>query len=592
MVHSDQSTVTISDTPSEIKDEKSILPQWFVQFFKPARMVWLGPLLGLLLALPSLFSGYLLDDHFLRQNNVAESVYLKRQPIDYFNFISSESDFNYYRERGILLSWWSGDQFRNRFFRPVASMVHAFEFKYFDNAPWVMHAGLITLWVLLVIVVSLLLKRFCSSPAALGAAIVLFVINDTHAFTIGWISSYNTLLCCVSGMVAFLMFDKWCIKGSIKALLLFIGGFINALLCSEGALALCGYLFAYVLFIHKGNLRQKTLKLVPPVLIAGSYVVFYFAFQFGVKYSGVYFSPADLFTSNGIMIPVKAGALLFSQLLSFPPICMALVPMGATGMIIEVVLLAVLLFLFRKSLFNSPHSSFFFTAMVFSILPFALGPVQDRLLLWSGMGAAGFLAELFSEKQEKKGTVRSITMKSLLFTNTFVSLFLFIPSLFTMVLLEKPSKIAAETITPNPTVVLNTPWDISLWYPPAIGAEMGRKWPDHLYPLYSGADTVSIKRTGERTIEATVARGWFTTPEMERFSRSSRQPFKQGDRVKLDMMSAEIVDATCDGRPLKVRFEFTDALESFTWMQWTKERPVKREVPKMGIEEKLFSRPF
>jgi hypothetical protein len=519
-------------------------------------------------------------------------VYLKRQPLDYFNFISSESDFNYYRERGILLSWWSGDQFRNRFFRPVASMVHAFEFKYFDSAPWVMHAGLIALWVMLIVLVSLLLKRFCSSPMALGTAILLFVINDTHAFTVGWISSYNTLLCCVFGMAAFLMFDNWCRNGSIKTLLLFIGGFITALLCSEGALALCGYLFAYVLFIHKGNVREKTARLIAPVLIAGSYVVLYFALQFGVKYSGVYFSPADLFSSNGIMILFKAGALLFSQLLSFPPVSLALVPMGAAGMGIELAFLIILLLFFRKSLFSSPVNSFFFTAMALSILPFALGPVQDRLLLWSGMGAAGFLSELFSENCLKKGAIRNIAARGLFFTNVVISLLFFIPTLFSMVLLEKPSKIAASVITPNPTVVLNTPWDISLWYPPAIGAEMGRKWPDHLYPLYSGADTVVIKRTGERTIEAAVARGWFTTPEVERFSRSSRQPFKQGDMVKLDMMSAFIVDATSDGRPLKVRLEFTDALESFTFLQWANGRAIQREAPKLGVEEKLFSRPF
>jgi hypothetical protein len=39
----------------------AVLPRWLVKLSRPSRMLWLGPLLGFLLTIPSFFSGYIAD---------------------------------------------------------------------------------------------------------------------------------------------------------------------------------------------------------------------------------------------------------------------------------------------------------------------------------------------------------------------------------------------------------------------------------------------------------------------------------------------------------------------------------------------------
>jgi hypothetical protein len=583
------STANLNKSAKIINSTSGILPVWLIRLCKPSRMLWLGPLIALILTSPSLFSGYMLDDHFLKQNTVSQSVYIKRQPSDFFNFVTSQTDFTYYRERGILLSWWSDPGFRNHFFRPVASLVHAVQFAFFADSPWIMHAGLILLYALLCFLISLLLKRFSSNPAALGIAILLFAINDVHAFSAGWISSYNTLLCCVFGMIAFLMHDRWRQTKTWVPLLLFAAFFTIALFCSEGALALSGYLLAYALFLERGTIRGKIFSFVPTGIITVAYLFFYVIFGFGVKNSGIYVSLTDLFSPALFSFFIKIAFLLYSQLFSVTLVSMILLKIGITGIVIFLLILIAILFFLRKGLFGTPQTSFFFTATVLSIAPFALGPLQDRLLLWSGLGAAGLLGELFASNTLLTAKYEKMTARILLGTNLFISLLFFLPMLYAPMVLEKPSRTLAAIVPSNTTIFLNTPWDICLWYPPAIASEQGKAFPEHLYVLYAGLDTVSLTRTDRHTLIATVSRGWFTNPEYERFSRTPKHSFNVGDRVELQLMTASIRAVTRDGRPITVQFEFKDDLETYSWMNWTNKGPQQCSAPSIGTTTKYFA---
>ena len=171
----------------------TILPQWLVKLSRPSRMLWLGPLLGFLLTVPAFFAGYSADDHIFRQQTVPRSVFFKRPIWEYFNWVSSDSEVAFYREKGILAGWDTPDSFRFHLFRPLSSMLHAILFRFFDQSPWVMHTGLALLYVLLIVLCAKLLTRFSTTPAALGIGILLFAIDDTHAFSAGWISAYRAL---------------------------------------------------------------------------------------------------------------------------------------------------------------------------------------------------------------------------------------------------------------------------------------------------------------------------------------------------------------------------------------------------------------
>jgi hypothetical protein len=136
------------------------------------------------------------------------------------------------------------------------------------------------------------------------------------------------------------------------------------------------------------------------------------------------------------------------------------------------------------------------------------------------------------------------------------------------------------------------PWEIFSWYPPAMAAEKGRAWPKHFYVFYTGPDTMSVRRTGERTFRATVEQGWFASPETERYTRSSRLPFKAGDRVELELMTVTVEKVTSDGRPLSVLFTFHANPSELAWIQWSKEGPIPHQPPAIGTELRLVARLF
>ncbi len=198
-------TVTITEksrTKSPKKD--TILPKWLLNLCTSNNILWVALIAGVLLSLPSLFTGYIADDHILVQNVTDNSPYIQRPVTDYFTMITSNADAAFYRDKGIV-SWWTPDQFRIKFFRPLSSLIHVAHLKLFPQSPFVMHLSLVLLYGLLILVTSLLFKRFSSSTLIYGLGLILFATNDTHAYTTGWIAGLNTMLACIFGYAALLL---------------------------------------------------------------------------------------------------------------------------------------------------------------------------------------------------------------------------------------------------------------------------------------------------------------------------------------------------------------------------------------------------
>ncbi len=124
----------------------------------------------------------------------------------------------------------------------------------------------------------------------------------------------------------------------------------------------------------------------------------------------------------------------------------------------------------------------------------------------------------------------------------------------------------------------------------AMADEAGRKYPDHTYMLYTGADTVTIIRTGEKSLELSVPAGWFRDSECSQLSWTPRCPFKVGDSVTLNQMCATILAINRGGQPTSVRFDFSDTLENYCWMMWAKKKPILCGPPKTGVPIKQCER--
>lgn len=450
-----------------------------------------------------------------------------------------------------------------------------------------MHIFQALFYVLLIFLCGKLLSRFSSSPIALGIGILLFSIDDTHSMSTGWISAFNTLLCCVFGLFALLMHDRWRSKKSTGALLLFISAFLLALFSSEGGLALCGYLIAYALFMETGTLWKKAASLLPAMSIALGYVLFYISHHFGARCSMSYISPGD--TPWLAVKSVLGNTVLFSlsQVLSLPPLAPVLQLLGLLGVIIALIFLAILVFIFRKFLLSTPTIAFFSVGMVLSIVPFTMGFMSDRLLLWAGFGAAGLLGELFTVQVARNGKTQRIFTKTLAVSNIVISLIFFEPAFLLNLAFANCADSLEKVVPREDTVLLNASNKIAFLYAAAIRYEKAGDWPRHFYNLYCGTDTLKVKRIDEKSILATVLKGWYASP-FERPRRPKQLYFKPGNTFNLELMSATIQKVTPDGRPLSVRFIFKKDLSKYSWLKWTKKEPERCSAPAIGEEISLF----
>jgi hypothetical protein len=296
--------------------------------------------------------------------------------------------------------------------------------------------------------------------------------------------------------------------------------------------------------MESGSWLKRITALIPGTLVAAGYLVFYRIQEFGAKISFGYLSPSDDPLNTIFIVLSNTVLLALSQILSFPPLTVVLTFAGLEGVAIAALLLSIIVFVFRKLIVSSRRVAFFGMGMVLTIIPFTIGLASDRLLLWAGLGAAGLLGELFTVQIAAIGKPQRIFSRTLLVTNTAVSLICFIPLALFFINFESGAKTLEKKITSENTVILNNSGAFSSLWSPAIRYEKRGVWPEHCYSLYDGMDTLTIKRTGERTLLASTPKGWFAS-YLERSTRPKQLYFKQGDTINLQLMTATCSSSNC-----------------------------------------------
>jgi hypothetical protein len=94
-----------------------------------------------------------------------------------------------------------------------------------------------------------------------------------------------------------------------------------------------------------------------------------------------------------------------------------------------------------------------------------------------------------------------------------------------------------------------------------------------------------VERLDERTIVVTLREGFLNGADVaSRVFRSPDVPFRRGDVVEVEGMTADVVEVTSDARPKSVRFRFDRSLDdpSFQWVSWDATGPVPAKPPPVG----------
>jgi hypothetical protein len=549
------------------------------------RLPWVLAAICVLLTLPSLNAGYLLDD-YLHQNILSGKVHAEGPASPYGLFVFVDGDPAQVRARveAGMLPWWTHETLQIAFWRPLTELTHGLDHLLAPHAPALAHAQSLLWGAALVWLATLLYRQVQGVALAAGLAAVLFALDEGHVFPLVWLANRNTLVSGTFAIATLLWHVRWR-QGWKAGAVLGPVFFVAALLAAEGGIAVLAYIVAFH-WVYPSEPSSspprrsgaRFLPLLPYVGIAMAYVAAYRLLGYGVHGSGQYLDPlGQPGTYLGAALP-RAVLLLAGQFATVPLGLELFHYRSPVGRAIFVAVAAVIVFAVVRALiaprWTRPETRFWVLGMLLSLPPALMLGAFTRVLMIVGIGGAGVLGIAFAD------WYRSVDLRpgrwAMLGRRTLVVMHLGLAplALFGMsgglarvmdhgvVALDQLPGAERETwVFVNPRA--------AYWANGNI--QESRRRAERSVPtvraLASGAFGVAVHRTSERCLEVTPGRGYlFLTAD--RLFRDPRQTMEVGWRRDLPDMSVEVIEATSDARPGTARFCFERPLEdpSLEWI--------------------------
>ena len=544
-------------------------------------------ILAIALTLPSLNVGWLIDDQYHRWTIMRSSEYqdILLSPADMWTLCDGDEQRNHLMMDRGLLPWWTYRGLRWAFWRPLATLTHFLDYRFWPSRPELMHAQNLLWFGALVGCTGLLYRRFTRIAAAAGLAAVLFAIDDAHGTAVALLCNRNMLLAGLFGVLAVLAHhrwrrDNWPIGAVLGPILLAM-----SLLSAESAVAIVAYLLAYGLVLDSKPWRQRLTGLIPYVLVVLLWRVLWQYQGCGVDGVEIYMDPVANPLRFVVMIFLRAPILLLAQwampaadLGLFVPASMYWIYPCA---VILLILLAVLFFpLIRR---NRVAGFWALGMLLATIVPCASSP-ENRRLFFIGIGAMGLLSEYLAwvfagGLLAERSAIRRVLTVAL--TTVFVLIHLIMAPLGLHVRSKwpvGPTYILAAyhrlpgmdaSIEKRDLIILNHPIPIHPLFMLSARAVEGQPLPRRTRTLASALSSLVIHRPDARTLVIRDSNGYLTW-YFDRMFRNGDYPMAVGERVELTGMIVEIRELTDDNRPAEVLFRFSVPLEdpSLHWVQW------------------------
>jgi hypothetical protein len=510
------------------------------------------------LALPSIGIGFQADDFVIAQQ-------VRSHPLDAFAFIPGGLSTSNLGERG-LLNWSASHALKLHLLRPLSSLSHALDFALWPGAAWFMHLENVLLYAALVLVATLLYAEVLGTGQCARFAAMFYAFSPAHATSIGWISSRNTLLSALLGLLSFLLF----VRANERHRLVSAGALCVhalALLAGEGAMAILALLLIYALILDAGRLRSRARRVLPHLLLCAGYLIAYGRLGYGAAHSGMYLNaiqqPWVLAEKFLIAVPLY----LHSSLVVPHAGLAGLLPFGLWLLMVSTCFtLAALAPWILPPLRTNARARFFALTALASILPLSAVTPQDRLGFFVDFGACGLLALVTAN-----AALRRSVPRALFHLHTTGALLAFVPLCFvccSTLVGGGPSALNAALIdaAKRDVVVLNVAIESAIASVSAMRRQKHAAEPSSLRALYVGGASYDVRRVDARTLDLHVARAWFCN-DLERIARDPREePFSPGDVETTDIFSARVLEVDPHGAPLRVRFQFIEPLDHPRWL--------------------------
>jgi hypothetical protein len=546
-------------------------------------------LLAVILTLPSLNAGLLVDDyhHKLLMTGSNSPIRILDSPIDMFNFFNGDPErISELMDYGFL-PWWTYDKIKGAFWRPLASITHWLDYTLWPDTPPLMHLQSLLWYGALVMAVAFLYRRFEAAPLIAGLAALLYAIDDAHGTPVGFLANRNALMATLFGVLAIIAHDKWRRNNWRFGILAGPVLLVASLLTAEAGISTCAYLAAYMFFIDRSSWHQRIISMIPYVSVVIVWRFLWTHLGYGMENVGVYVDPLSEPLRFAFALKDRAPFLLLGQL-ALPPsdITMMLPPWYSIPLWRgALIFLGFLAFVFTPLLRKDGTARFWAMGMLLSILPICATFPSDRLLTFVGIGAMGLVSQLlfvvFGETQYRpKPIFWRIPATILAVIFILAHLIIAPPALaFRAANPMMPKKIIKKLSINKPLdssvrnqdlIIVNPPLAFVVMTSTVLWESDFQFMPRRLRVLTSSLlRPVKIYRPDSNTLVIQPEYGYYPWV-LDALFRHEKHPFSIGDRVELTDMTVEILELTGDNRPAKAAFTFAVPLEdpSLRWLQY------------------------
>ena len=516
---------------------------------------------------------------------------------DLFVAVDPQRNLEHLRAYGAL-PWWTCEDYRVAFWRPVASFTHWLDYRLFPGSFAMMHVHSILWFAAVVLAVTALYRRLIDAGWVAGLAGLLFLLDDSGYFPTMWVANRNLLLSLFFGILAILSHDRWRRQGWRPGAVAASLCLLTSILSAEAGVATFAYLFAYEAVLWRGPWRKRALALVPSVLVIVLWRLFYNVQGYGAYGGEFYFDPGRDPAGYALAVLRRAPFLLAGQWTSMPADLFSFLPSVTKTLMwlllagLTVLIPVILLPLLRVS----RQARFWLVGMYVAVLPFCATIPMSRSLLFVAIGGFGLVAEVLADWVRRADWVRELGRgRGLVYALVIVFAVAHLPlaavsrasaARVATTLQERVATTTALGIAGCPAdrdlVIVNAPNPVSLLYEPYKLAFDGEPLPRGIRMLSPGYGAVRVVRTGPcRLMIHAVSDSLLDCQRGKRMDfvffyrylsdvRGTGHSLRAGQRISVPRMNIEVLAVDARGFPVETAFEFDVPLEdaSLKWLYW------------------------
>jgi hypothetical protein len=548
-------------------------------------------ILGMALVLPSLRSGWQVDDCFYQVVLTGNPVLSDVSPPwwDLYNNLGGVDRNRRMMDLG-MLPWWTLETVRLAWWRPIAALSLWIDFRLWPDTPSLMHLHSIIWYGAVVAVAAVFYRRLIPVGWAAGLAGLLYAVDDAHGLPAGWLSNRNALLGAFFALLALMAHDTWRRRGWRPAALLAPIALGLALLSAEASVAAGAYIVSYALCLDRGGARLRMLSLLPCATVIVLWQLTYHQLGYGMQGTAPWyinplveparFAPALL--QNGPLLLLMEWAPPIVPLLGWAP---GRVP-GWPASLAALLLLGLLGWGLAELLRRDRLARFWALGQALAAISASAALPDRRQLLFVGLGTMGLLAQFVAGLIDRKGWAPRGRLGWIGASTLAISL-VFLHAVLAP--LELPSasrgpvgsdellRRATDSIPTTPeiegqdVVLVDAPDAAVPGYVLAYRAVQRLPVPKTLRSLVTGTRGAELYRQDSHTLIVRPIDGYLREP-LDRIFRGEGYPMQRGQRVDLPGLNAEVTALTPDGRPGEAAFRFAGTLEqpSLRWLVWSR----------------------